>query len=207
MYFCQQFLFFSWMNALFFLLPKHTRISFFATLMPAISLNIQLHAEKSIFSKAHGLTSANIDGKQTNQNSWVDGYMELAPRPHLLSLKSSAECTALRWSLITPAMMWAWSFKCFHRRTPRHYFSFVLCIGVSVSVHFCVVCSSPLVLSHCLHSNHNYNVISRIRQCPRCCFTFSKAPLLWISNTLMLSPESCTAPSQTLTQTGGVVGR
>lgn len=83
-------------TAFVFSCPNIPVFLFLATLVPVNSLNIQLHAEKSIFSKAHGLTSANIDGKQTNQSSSVDGYMELAPRPHLLSLKSGAECTALR---------------------------------------------------------------------------------------------------------------
>lgn len=43
-----------------------------AALMPMISLNILLHAEKSIFSKALRLTWANIDGKQANQKrTWI----------------------------------------------------------------------------------------------------------------------------------------
>ena len=61
-----------------------------------ISVNILLHAEKSIFSKAPRLTSANIDGKQTNQNGSVDSYMEAARGPHLPAFKTSAGCTALR---------------------------------------------------------------------------------------------------------------
>lgn len=47
--------------------------------------------KKSIFSKAPRLTSANIDGKQTNQNSSVDGYMELAHGPHLLAFKNKCQ--------------------------------------------------------------------------------------------------------------------
>lgn len=66
-----------------------------AALIPVISLNIQLHAEKSIFSKAPRLTSANIDGKQTNQYASVDSYMEPARGPHLPALKRSAGCIAL----------------------------------------------------------------------------------------------------------------
>lgn len=71
---------------------------------------------------------------------------------------------------------------------------------VCVCKHFCTVCSPPLELSQCLHPNHNYNVISRVRQYPCCCFTFSSSSLLWISNALTLSSESCPALSQTHTR-------
>lgn len=164
--------------------------------------------KKSIFSKAPRLTSANIDGKQTNQNSSVDGYMELAHGPHLLLSKTRAKCNVLHPLHITPPMMWTWavwSFEWFHPKSVCHYCTFcAVCVPKFVSVCVCVhtflsICSSPSVLSQCLHPNHNYNVISRVRQCPHCCFTFSSSSLLWISNALMLSSESCTALSPTHT--------
>lgn len=134
--------------------------------------------------------------------------MERACRPHLLAFKISPENTVLCWSFITPAMMSAWrvwnaSTVClcvFLPTTPELF--------VCARLHFCTACSPPLVLSQCLHPNHNYNVISRVRQCPCCCFTFSSSFLLWISNALMLRSESCTAPSQTHTRVNvwGAVG-
>lgn len=128
----------------------------------------------------------------------------------LISLlsKTSAKCNVLHPLHITPPMMWTWavwSFEWFHPKSMCHYCTFcAVCVPKFVSVCVCVhtflsICSSPSVLSQCLHPNHNYNVISRVRQCPHCCFTFSSSSLLWISNALMLSSESCTALSPTHT--------
>lgn len=87
-----------------------------------------------------------------------------------------------------------WSFKCLHARSVCHYCTFALHVCVHTFLH---ICSAASVLPQCLLPNHNYNVISRVRQCPCCCFSFSSSSLLWISNALMLSSESCTALSQT----------
>lgn len=68
--------------------------------------------------------------------------------------------------------------------------------GPCVCIHFLPVCCAPSMLPQIPHPNHNYNVISRVRQCPRCCFTLSSSPLLWISNAVTLRSKSCTARSQ-----------
>lgn len=126
----------------------------------------------------------------------------------LISLLSKQAQNAQRcsWSHITPAMMWAWTVSSLEfrmlplPRSAHHCFiSCILCVCVCVYIflfYFFCICTSPFVLSQCQHPNHNYNVISRVRQCPRCCFTFSSSSLLWISNALMLGSESCTALSQ-----------
>lgn len=90
----------------------------------------------------------------------------------------------------------AWSLKCLCPGSACNYCAFA-CVRV-LRVHtFLHICSAPWVLPQSLHPNHNYNVISRVRQCPCCCFTFSSSSLLWISNALTLSSESCTALSRT----------
>lgn len=51
--------------------------------------------KKSIFSKASRLTSANIDGKQTNQCSSVNSYMKPDCGTHLPALEQSAGWCAM----------------------------------------------------------------------------------------------------------------
>lgn len=129
----------------------------FSPLAGLIPMSIVPHAEKSIFSKAPRLTSANIDGKQTNQNSSVG-----TSSPCFSKQGQDAPCRA--WSRITPVMKpaWAvWSFKCLHQRSMCHSCTLALCVCIFLHLY-----SAPSVLSHRLLPNHNYNVISRVRQCP-----------------------------------------
>lgn len=157
-----------------------------AALIPMISQNILLHAEKSIFSKAPRLTSANIDGKQTNRSSSVDSYTKLAHGAHLPA--SNASHPTFPHDAAGTAGMRLEVFS--REECATHYCASAECVRLRVCT------SVPSAFSRCPHPNHNYNVISRVRQRPCCCFTFSSSSLLWISNALMLSTESCTALSQ-----------
>lgn len=69
-----------------------------------------------------------------------------------------------------------------------------VCVSMCVSayIHTCTFVAHP----QCQHPNHNYNVISRVWQCPCCCFTSTSFSLPWIPNAVMLSLEICTAFSQ-----------
>lgn len=80
------------------------------------------------------------------------------------------------WSHITPPMVQP------HGRLKKGVcamtapFPYVWCVcvcGPCVCIHFLLICCAPSMLPKILHPNHNYNVISRIRQCPCCCFTLS----------------------------------
>lgn len=142
--------------------------------------------KKSIFSKVPTLTSADIDGKQ----------------PHQCSLS-----TAAAWNVGCTAMHLIPYYSSDGTATGRLkkgvcvmtvLFRVCVCVcGPCVCIHFLPICCAPSMLLQILHPNHNYNVISRIRQCPCCCFTLSFSPLLWISNAVTLSSKSCTARSQT----------
>lgn len=147
--------------------------------------------KKSIFSKVPTLTSADIDGKQPNQCSlsmaaaWNVGRAA----PHLIPYYPSDGAAAGRLRMHKGAMT-----------APRVWGCVGTCArvcGPCVCIHFLPVCFAPSTLPQIPHPNHNYNVISRVRQCPRCCFTLSFSPLLWISNAVTLSSKSCTARSQT----------
>lgn len=108
------------------------------------------------------------------------------------------------WSHITPPMVQplvAWGcikepVPCLHLLCEGAWARVRVC-GPCACIHFLPVCFAPSTLPQIPHPNHNYNVISRIRQCPRCCFTLSFSPILWISNAVTLSSKSCTARSQT----------
>lgn len=111
------------------------------------------------------------------------------------------KCT---WSHITAIMMQALAFWSLTSICPWSMCSYCTFECMSSCVFVCVyayiflhIWSTPSVLPQCLHPNHNYNVISRVRQRPCCCFTSSSSSLLWISNALMLSSKSCTVRSQT----------
>lgn len=138
-----------------------------APLTSEISLYILFHVEKKIyFLKVATLTSADIDGKLPHQRSlstaeaWNVGCTAL----HLIPYYSSDGAAAGRLKKEVCAM--AAPFPC-------------VCVsGACVCIHFLPICCTPSMLPQILHPNHNYNVISCIRQCPCCCFTLSFSPLL-----------------------------
>lgn len=147
--------------------------------------------KKSIFSKVPTLTSADIDGKQPNQCSlsmaaaWNVGRAAPHLIPYYPSDGAATGCLRVHKGAMTAPHVWGCVGTC-------------ACVcGPCVCIHFLPVCFAPSTLPQIPHPNHNYNVISRVRQCPRCCFTLSFSPLLWISNAVTLSSKSCTARSQT----------
>lgn len=88
-------------------------------------------------------------------------------------------------------------------RSLCHYSAFLVCACVSVCVclwlslceHVCELIHTCTFVAHpqCQHPNHNYNVISRVWQCPCCCFTSTSFSLPWIPNAVTLSVDICTA--------------
>lgn len=134
-------------------------------------------------------------------------FSQRCPHWHLqILMVNNLISAACRWQQpgMWNALHCTWSNGTSTKRSMCHDCTFSVCVGVYVCVgvwgpclciHFLPICCAPSMLPQILHPNHNYNVISRIRQCPCCCFTLSFSPLLWISNAVTLSSKSCTSRS------------
>lgn len=163
-----------------------------------ISLYILLHAETKRNPFSHRCPHWHL------QILMVNNLISATCRWQQPGMWDALHCT---WSRITPPMVqllaaWRrikeyvpWLHLFLHVRVGEG--ACVCVCGPCVCIHLLPVGCAPSMLPQIVHPNHNYNVISRVRQCPRCCFPLSFSPLLWISNAVTLSSKSCTARSQT----------